>query len=281
MLDFLKENKETVTVFVFVALVLVTLVIIILIWNNQINPKSEYDTDVNVYSSSYDYVDVQANYYSSILTRVLKEVNFDELYESIDVSFLSNNNLNEENLKEYLVSNGFIGSNPTISEYSVSNTSDYVYYYRYTYSVDGKTNYVNVIESVPGEYKISFEQGSAILTSKTSEIEGISNGIEYQISLIESSTEYVRYAIKLKNTNDQTVFINFNKFDTFQIKVGDEIYNLSSVVAQEGDFSLTRGSIINRDILFSIDQEMQDNVTGLIINNIKLDTQDIKMEINF
>ena len=97
--------------------------------------------------------------------------------------------------------------------------------------------------------------------------------------MVNSTNEYARFVVKLKNTNDETVFIDFNKFDTFQVKVGDNFYNLISVVGQDSDFSLTRGSSINRDILFAINLEQQDNVSSFVINNIKIDNRDVNIEI--
>lgn len=279
MKDFLKENTESAIAFVVGIMFLLMLVVIVIIWNIQINPKSQFKSNVNVYNSSFDYVDVQANYYANTLKRVLKSTNYQELYQMLDSSFLYENGLNESNIEEYLKGHNYIGSNPIISEYEVSNDSDYVYFYRYSCKVDGNDFFVNVIEKIPGEYSISLDQGSVSFSNKANEIIGSSNGIEYSISMVNSTNEYARFVVKLKNTNDETVFIDFNKFDTFQVKVGDNFYNLISVVGQDSDFSLTRGSSINRDILFAINLEQQDNVSSFVINNIKIDNRDVNIEI--
>ena len=88
MKDFLKENTESAIAFVVGIMFLLMLVVIVIIWNIQINPKSQFKSNVNVYNSSFDYVDVQANYYANTLKRVLKSTNYQELYQMLDSSFL-------------------------------------------------------------------------------------------------------------------------------------------------------------------------------------------------
>lgn len=279
-LSYLKDNEENAISFLAIAVIVISFIVIIVMWiNNSFSSnKSNIDTSsINAYTeSSYD--EVKKEYYSKLLTSLLKFNNSEKLYSITSLEYLNSNSLNEQNFKNFLIKNNLISNTIDIIScdiFAQGNSRVYRFYYK-AYS-DYK--YVNVIEKNPNEYEISFDQDISNISEYTDKYNGSNNNVNCELELTEKGENYARFNIRITNNNAQDVYINLNNLNTFSL-IGDGIsIPLSSVVA-ENISSLSTGSSINRELYFSVSNEDYTSCKQLRISNIEINGEYFDILIN-
>lgn len=283
-LNYLKDNEENAISFFAIVVMVISFVVVIFMWifnslggNNSNNSNNNATGSINSYTElSYD--EVKKDYYSDLLTSLLKFNNSEKLYSITSLEYLNSNSLNEQNFKNFLIKNNLISNSIDIIScdiFAQGNSRVYRFYYK-AYS-DYK--YVNVIEKNPNEYEISFDQDISNISEYTDKYNGSNNNVNCELELTEKGENYVRFNLRVTNNNAQDIYINLNNLNTFSL-IGDGIsIPLSSVVA-ENISSLSTGSSINRELYFSISSEDYNNCKQLRISNIEINGEYFDVLIN-
>ena len=283
-LNYLKDNEENAISFFAIVVMVISFVVVIFMWifnslggNNSNNSNNNATGSINSYTElSYD--EVKKDYYSDLLTSLLKFNNSEKLYSITSLEYLNSNSLNEQNFKNFLIKNNLISNSIDIIScdiFAQGNSRVYRFYYK-AYS-DYK--YVNVIEKNPNEYEISFDQDISNISEYTDTYNGSNNNVDCELKLTEKGENYVRFNLRVTNNNAQDIYINLNNLNTFAL-IGDGIsIPLSSVVA-ENISSLSTGSSINRELYFSIASEDYNNCKQLRISNIEINGEYFDILIN-
>lgn len=283
-LNYLKDNEENAISFFAIVVMVISFVVVIFMWifnslggNNSNNSNNNATGSINSYTElSYD--EVKKDYYSDLLTSLLKFNNSEKLYSITSLEYLNSNSLNEQNFKNFLIKNNLISNSIDIIScdiFAQGNSRVYRFYYK-AYS-DYK--YVNVIEKNPNEYEISLDQDISNISEYTDTYNGSNNNVDCELKLTEKGENYVRFNLRVTNNNAQDIYINLNNLNTFAL-IGDGIsIPLSSVVA-ENISSLSTGSSINRELYFSIASEDYNNCKQLRISNIEINGEYFDILIN-
>ena len=98
-------------------LLIVGIIAIIYIWFFS-NSNTESNADIGKYTLS-DFKSKTYDIYSNEVKRLLLPQNTQQLYEKMQSSFLTSQNLNESNFKSYLEQNNLISKNVVFTSYSV------------------------------------------------------------------------------------------------------------------------------------------------------------------
>lgn len=275
--DFIKEHEDNVISFVTIAIIVIVLIIVICMWVFNFF-GIENEENLNTYNN-INYDDTMKEEYTEELKFLLQLRNTDSLYNKMDLQFLADNDLNETNFKSYLLKNNFIGNSIEIISSETLQLND-KYVFRFYYKNYDDYKYVNIIETTPENYTLSFEQESSKITSQMNSIFANSNGIDFELKLVETGNDFVRYNIKITNNNNLDIGIDFNDITTFAL-VGENInIPVASIVAQDIN-TLSSNSTINRELYFAISNEMFTECNGLQVNNILINGEYVNVTITF
>lgn len=281
-------NKKTFNISVAFVIVYIILAIIILviIW---------YPKNQNNFSGEMEYTNVTdgekrcQDLYLSQIRFYLKDQNSDELIKKLDNSFMENNNLNENNYKEFLLNNNIIGKNPILKESSFSKQGDNVYVYRIKYYLNGYQRFVNVIETYPYQFTISFEQDSLPLinnssnetTTKASVKNNNIDNVKYQVSKTSVRDNGVTYTLTITNNSDKNIEFNFDNITNVSVILNNgKSANLGAAVISSDEDVLTPGSSLKKELFFAVSSSDQDKITSIRIQNVKIGDEKKTISIN-
>lgn len=269
-------------VFFIIAVIVFLIVSLFFIWRGK-------DDDGGLTSYSYSgFEDKVVTMYQKQVQILLKQSNVKLLAEKLDDEFLSNNNLSRDNLdklRNYLNSKGLLSKNrASITNYTTSinnETGVVVYRFKY-YNLNGYTRYINLIETQPYVYTLSFDEVSTLTSAKRNIIDS-SNKIKFELNLRESTTNYLKYNLKITNENDEIVKFDFNNVSSVELLLSNgKTEKLSSVIASsEEDFELTKNSYLNQELFFNINLEEQGNIKSIIFYNVLIGEQNKNIKIDF
>lgn len=280
------ENKNDkvflIMVFFIIAVIISLIVSLFFIWSG----KSE-DSGITKYSYT-GFEDKVVTMYQKQMQILLKQSNVKLLAEKLDEEFLSNNNLSRDNLDaltNYLNYKGLLSKNrASITNYTTStnsNTGVVVYRFKY-YNSNGFTRYVNLIETQPYVYTLSFDEVSTITSAKRNVIDS-SNKIKFELNLQESTTNSLKYNLKITNENERIVKFDFNNVSSVELQLNSgKTIKLSSVIASsEEDFELTKNSYLNQELFFDINLEEQGNIKAILFYNVLIGETNKNIKIDF
>ena len=276
MKKFLEENEENLVSIITILFIVLSVFIIIILWvntigditNKAINQLTEVDYDNNM-----------KNEYQNILSTLLNTNHIDELYKKLEIGYISKNNINEDNIREFLLKNNLIGNSIYFISSDVIDNVDGTKIFRSYYKNYSNYKYVNVIEINPNEYYISFEQENIVdyINFVTS---GVYEGIRYEIAPLETTSNSIKYELKITNENELDANIDFNDVNAIQLVTSNGNISLGGVIA-ENNKNITKGSTISRELYYNIDENSISNIIGITIYNVKVGEKSFNLEIYF
>ncbi len=276
MKKFLEENEENLVSIITILFIVLSVFIIIILWvntigditNKAINQLTEVDYDNNM-----------KNEYQNILSTLLNTNHIDELYKKLEIEYISKNNINEDNIREFLLKNNLIGNSIYFISSDVIDNINGTKIFRFYYKNYSNYKYVNVIEINPNEYYISFEQENIVdyINFVTS---GVYEGIRYEIAPLETTSNSIKYELKITNENELDANIDFNDVNAIQLVTSSGNISLGGVIA-ENNKNITKGSTISRELYYNIDENSISNIIGITIYNVKVGEKSFNLEIYF
>lgn len=276
MKKFLEENEENLVSIITILFIVLSVFIIIILWvntigditNKAINQLTEVDYDNNM-----------KNEYQNILSTLLNTNHIDELYKKLEIEYISKNNINEDNIREFLLKNNLIGNSIYFISSDVIDNINGTKIFRFYYKNYSNYKYVNVIEINPNEYYISFEQENIVdyINFVTS---GVYEGIRYEIAPLETTSNSIKYELKITNENELDANIDFNDVNAIQLVTSSGNISLGGVIA-ENNKNITKGSTISRELYYNIDENSISNIIGITIYNVKVGEKIFNLEIYF
>lgn len=279
----INDNEKKYVYVALLIIIIVLTIVLIMIWKPLFTLDTSFDEQLLSYESiSGDVYNKEIlNKYFTLAKKYIDIKNIDSLSNVLDKDFLQSNNLNEEDVKEFILSQDFlINYNSSVVLYNSSIKSDgkrYIYTYSYR---DGNSNEkkIHFIEEYFGKYKISFEQdGYPILNNETynSEIDNIN----FEIKVIKSYEQSILLQISISNNSSEEVTFDIGSVDKVIIRMNDLYdYKLSTVIAgQESSFiKLTPGAKRQVNLSFAVPLENQKTITNLSFKSVKFTNGELK-----
>lgn len=266
--------------FVILIMIITSIVAVIFIWF-----PSKKNNDI----TSYEYKGLEdeiIKYYQRTLERMLRKSNAKLLVEYLDDEYVKDlgfDKNNPEQIISYLNSKHLLTVQPSILEYKVSKNDDTgVYVYDFTYRTNGFKRNVYVIETQPYVYSISFDQEKSPTTAQKN-VQKTINNVKVELSLLESTTESLKYNLKVTNIGSDIVKLDLNDVSSVELNLNNgQKIKLSSVVVSENDeYELTNNSYINQELFFNVPLENHGEIKSIILYNVLIGNEKTTIEVEF
>lgn len=274
----LKEKSFNFTVLFILLYAILAIMILAFIWWPKGNSKLD---NTSVSYESVDGKQKAKDIYTSKVMSLLCENDLPQLYEKLNDDYKKSINLNENNYKTFLEGASYISDSINILSTEVSIQGD-TYIYRFKYSCNNKTCYVNLIETRPYEYTLSFEQetipnvDSSTTSSKVSTVDDVT----YTVSKTTIRDKGITYQIQITNNSDKTVYYNFDNITNVSVILSDERQcNLGAAIVSSDEDTLTPNSSLKKDFFFAVSSADQYKIKSMIFRNIKIG--DEKKDVTF
>lgn len=276
-------NKKTFNftlLFIIAYAVLAVLVIIYIWW-----PKGN---DSIVSNSKFTYEDIDEkekaiDIYKTKIMTFLTENDLEQLYQKLDEDYKAEKNITEKNYQAFLEESGFISKNGiSIGECTVNIQKDDVYVYRFKYTCNNVSKYVNVIETKPYEYTLSFEQNSIPIVNNTytetnegtissSTKTTIIDNIKYEVTKNTLRENGITYTLKITNNSDKNVEYNFDNITNVTAIMSDgKRANMGGTVISADEDILTPGSSLEKELFFAISSQDQNKIKTIRLQQVKI-----------
>lgn len=276
-------NKKTFNftlLFIIAYAVLAVLVIIYIWW-----PKGN---DSIVSNSKFTYEDIDEkekaiDIYKTKIISLLAEKDLNQLYQKLNEEYKSEKNITEKNYQVFLEEAGFISNNGiSVGECTVNIQKADVYVYRFNYTCNNVSKYVNVIETKPYEYTLSFEQNSIPIVNNTytetnegtissSTKTTIIDNIKYEVTKTILRENGITYTLKITNNSDKNVEYNFDNITNVTAIMSDgKRANMGGTVISADEDILTPGSSLEKELFFAISSQDQNKIKTIRLQQVKI-----------
>lgn len=281
------EKDKIVTRMSILCVTVISIIVIIVLINIWAPSKSTKNKNL---SFTYnDEIEYKKKGYMAIYNDVrsmLFESNVSTLYEKMDQDFLNENLLTKDNFKDYLIKNNLIGKNIKFISYNYYEGSENVTYivkYSLTDSTGTtQTKTINIIESSPYDYTLSFDTYS-IPTKDNLDINVTVEGLEIKVSLIERRENYIKLALTISNVSENTVNIDFRDLNTVYLQLSNnrDVKQTGIVTSDSANIILNNGSYVNRELTFNVNLDNQSLIKSMVFSNIKINSKTKTIKVDF
>lgn len=286
-------NKKTFNftlLFIIAYAVLAVLVIIYIWW-----PKGNSSI---VSNSKFTYEDIDEkekaiDIYKTKIIPLLAEKDLNQLYQKLNEEYKSEKNITEKNYQAFLEESGFISNNGiSVGECTVNIQKADVYVYRFNYTCNNVSKYVNVIETKPYEYTLSFEQNSIPIVNNTytetnegtissSTKTTIIDNIKYEVTKTILRENGITYTLKITNNSDKNVEYNFDNITNVTAIMSDgKRANMGGTVISADEDILTPGSSLEKELFFAISSQDQNKIKTIRLQQVKIGDESKTVSIN-
>lgn len=286
-------NKKTFnfTLLFIIAYAVLAILVIIYIWW----PKGN---DSIVSSSKFTYEDIDEkekaiDIYKTKIISLLAEKDLNQLYQKLNEEYKSEKNITEKNYQAFLEEAGFISNNGiSVGECTVNIQKADVYVYRFNYTCNNVSKYVNVIETKPYEYTLSFEQNSIPIVNNTytetnegtissSTKTTIIDNIKYEVTKTILRENGITYTLKITNNSDKNVEYNFDNITNVTAIMSDgKRANMGGTVISADEDILTPGSSLEKELFFAISSQDQNKIKTIRLQQVKIGDEIKTVSIN-
>ena len=287
-------NKKTFNFSILFIVVYGILVLLALIWiwfpknKKQSNVALKYD----VIDSNQKAIDI----YTVKLKTLLSKGNLEELYSRLDLNYVMENNITKDNYQDFLEQRGYISDKINIISSTVNVQENDTYVYRFLYS-NGvkKNNYVNVIETEPYKYTLSFEQeeipnisktngqntGNLEVSESSSDKVTIIDDIKYSVSKKTIRENGITYLLRITNNGDEEVRYKFDNVTNVSVVLdnGKEAYLGGAVMTSDEDNISPKGWL-EKELFFSVRSTDQNRIKCIKIKNVRIGDNKKTIKIN-
>lgn len=286
-------NKKTFnfTLLFIIAYAVLAVWVIIYIWW----PKGN---DSIVSNSKFTYEDIDEkekaiDIYKTKIISLLAEKDLNQLYQKLNEEYKSEKNITEKNYQAFLEEAGFISNNGiSVGECTVNIQKADVYVYRFNYTCNNVSKYVNVIETKPYEYTLSFEQNSIPIVNNTytetnegtissSTKTTIIDNIKYEVTKTILRENGITYTLKITNNSDKNVEYNFDNITNVTAIMSDgKRANMGGTVISADEDILTPGSSLEKELFFAISSQDQNKIKTIRLQQVKIGDERKTVSIN-
>lgn len=287
------ENRKKTEIYILIGsigVVILAVVIIIILWSSNGNTNSQQidnssnRSEITSYSTVSNYRDKVYDNYRSEVKRLLLPVNVGQLYVKMNTDFLEQNHLNRDNFQAYLENNHLISDNIVLQSYEVYSQGDIelykIRYFVYEGDFPAYKAVINVIETKPYEYTLSFSEDAEDLLNKT--MTRTVNKIDFTIKLLDSQPSGIKYEIAYQNHTGKDIYIDFDDISNVEmILKNDTVIKMASTVISSEEEMLTDGSTMKKEAFFIVNLAQQASIKAIRFNKVKIGDEVTSLTINY
>lgn len=292
------KNKRKFMIFCSILIAVIIFLFVILYINNlwffdksqssdiyDSNGEKIKSSDISKITSYIPQKDLEEslkeNYFSEIEELLIID-NFDKLFPKIDENFLIKNGLNENNTKEYLESNEYIGKFPGITSmrYCIQKDGSCVYRLK-CFSDSRKEYYVNIIENKPYDYTIDFSQDD-IPTVDKKQYTVENENLVFEINEIKRGSSLISFQVKVTNKTDKEIEFFLNNLDDVNLLLedGGKVQQATSELSSR-KYIIKKDSYFIRKFYFPLDMQYHSSVIGMNFYDVRFEDTNKNIRIEF
>lgn len=255
-------------------LVAAFIVIIIIVWIPK-DKKIEF-LSFDEYTDN-DAYEKYEKIYSDDIAQMITAQQYNKLYSLLSDDYIKANSLTEDNFYQFLLTKGLVSGTIKTGDYTAYKSGENVVYI-IDFIISGKTTKVNVTESKPYDYKLSF--GDITYEEKIEETKKrVTKGLEFEISRTEKNSEKIQYNIKITNTNENSVELDLLNYNNLLLTKEDGKVT-TGVIENNDIFTLNSNSSVTTNVTFNIPASEQAKITGFKFKKVKIDGKTESLEIS-
>lgn len=272
MLDYLKEffnDKKTYTIFIATLIVAMFVVIFFVWWpRNSVKEFARYDQ----VELTDKYKDIGTKYISDIVLK-LGMGQLDDILYKVSDGYMKFYEKTEQQVKDEFFGKeirGFGGITTRQYDNTVIYSSNISY-------KDGSDRTINIVESNPYNYEITFDDFYTYLELRQTKL---AEGIEFNIQEMYAGNDFRSLKISIKNISNESVTFDINTTNQVYLQLkNNEKYYLRNVVVSDDLNNINSGKTVNTTLYFSIPFDVTSSIKYLIFQDVKIDgtTKDIQI----
>lgn len=274
--EFITENKKLISRSLIIY-ILIMIAIIYFIWR----PESSADEAILWSYEEYDEKEVQQrvmdNYMQDIAYKVMLSQE-DQIAEIISQNYLDYSQKTPKDVIKGLKQEGYLGSyNVQIKNVVQYDLGD-VQVYAGDLTNGGASKNINVIETYPNEYKISFDDFYKY-TSYSNTYE--ENGVKFSITAMSQKLKQCSYDITISNIDNEYTSFNLlsNSGIVLVLNDGTE-FNISDGASYGTEYTkIDKGSSIRIKPTFKISLNLQDDIAKIVFKDVRIDGSEADIEV--
>lgn len=274
--DFFQENRKLIFVF-GVIYIIVIIVIIIYIWA----PKEKTTNLKDI--TKYEIVDdeaIQSKILSTYIDKIALQFMLEqkqEIEENISEDYIDYTKISKEKLIEELTKQGYFSFDTHINDITQYKLED-IYVYRGKLNNGTHSRNINIIETYPYQYTISFDDiykySEKVVTSKI-------EGIKFEILQSLNNINYVEYKIRITNIDNDNIKINLNNENSILIELNNGASTTVSYpkIGEEDYMDLSKGSSIVRTLMFRVPLQSQESIEKIVFKDVDMGQTEQDIEL--
>jgi hypothetical protein len=272
----MKSVRRTVilTILAFIVYLAIYIYILVVIWAPKTTSEVIKYSDIN-------FEDNVRGMYIGELKGLLMPKNIDKLYSKLDSEYITKNGFTKDTFYNYATTKRLLNTNAVFYEYQVATQGD-TYVYIFKYRSNGFERVVNLIETKPYEYTLSFDQDSVPSIGQVSAVK-FNSDMKFEVTTLESKKDSIKYELKITNNGTKEADFDFLDINSILlVKSNGNTVSLAAVVASsDNEGLLPANSTITRELFYSVDLQEQGSLKGLIFKDVLIDGNKQDIEIDF
>lgn len=269
--NLLGKNKKALFIFLVVYIIIMLVVLGVIWWPEK---ESRF---------KYEYVDISAKkeeiaqQYMNDIALLFKLEDTEVIKDKIDNTYVDFLGESKDKLIERLKAEGYFSLYANMKGMDVY-TDGNTYVYSTTIYRNNNSRKLNIIETYPYEYTITFDDFYKYQkVNKTTKVENIN----FTINSIYNNLKYVEVDMKIQNLNDVYARFNFNNAVSVQaVLIDGKKYSAANLISTEDYTNIEKNTTINKKFVFEIPAQLQDGIEYIVFNNVKLEFSTINMKVN-
>lgn len=268
-------NKKIIKLFLIIY-ILISIIILIFIWV----PFNEKVPSFAIYNK-YTEKDI----ISKVSERYINEITFqfmlgekESISKNINVGYVNYRALTKEQIIQELEELNLFDINTTFGQVIAKGDGNV---YTYTFDIINGSNKrkVNVIETKPYEYTLSFDN---FVGYKKSNLVYTEEKIKFNLEEIYKDEYYIEFTMGITNLeNDYIIFNTATSTDVYAVLSDGTKYNLVNPTNTDNGKKILKAGLIRRKFNFEIPFSIQSKVSKIVFSNVNVnsDIREIVIEL--
>lgn len=270
----INDNERKYVYAAITVIVTILIIVLIYIWSPMFKDKS-LKKEIGKLSdlTDDDYSETVSKQYLNDAKKFIDASNVESTIDCIDESYLAKNNLDRNNVGQYLIDNKILGyatSSTNLYLYKIQKSDGkYIYTYRYNFGAGEKQ--IHFIEDYYKNYTISFEQDSFPTVVSNFIYEDTDNSISYDVSVLGAYENSILFQIKIKNNSSDIYKVTINSINDASATInGGAEYKLSSVVvgSNSSEVISNPNSTVTLNLSLDVPLENQSGIKNIALTNV-------------
>lgn len=270
LINILGKNKK-ILLLAIVIYILATIGIIVYIWWPKEKTYTTFES-INITSKQQQMLQEYVNEIS-FLFKSEDKAGVKKIISSEYVNYTGNA---REEIIEQLEKEGYFNLYSEVKGTDLYIDGD-TYVYSMTVYYGDNSRKMNIIETYPYEYTITFDDFYKYSNSKK---QTRLNNVVFTINEIYRNMKYIKIDLSIENKNNTYARFNFNNIAAVQAVLTDgTAYSMTNLVSTEEYTNIDSNTTITKSLIFEIPAQLQNGIEYIVFNGVSINLATLDMKI--